>query len=109
MLADRTGKSWGILLVFSGGRAYIKTAMSLVEIEAELDRLGPDELRHLALKSWMTFVEKERCQDGVNECDEDDPRLLAALDEAIAKADATPGQGHSGRDVRARLNEWTTR
>jgi hypothetical protein len=83
--------------------------MSLAEIEAALERLGPDELRHLALKSWMAFVEKERRQDGVNECDEADPRLLAALDEAIAKADATPGQGHSGSGVRARLTEWTTR
>jgi hypothetical protein len=82
--------------------------MSLAEIEAELDRLGPDELRHLALKSWWTFVEKERRQDGVNECDEGDPRLLAALDQAIAQADATPGQGHSGREVRARLDAWTT-
>lgn len=82
--------------------------MSLVEIEAELERLGPDELRRLALKSWRTFVEKEGRQEGVNECDEDDPRLLAALDGAIAEADATPGQGHSGRDVRARLHEWTT-
>jgi len=82
--------------------------MSLLEIEAELDRLSPDELRHLAFKSWRTFVEKEGPQQGVNESDEDDPRLLAALDEAIAKADATPGQGHSGRDVRVRLNEWTT-
>jgi hypothetical protein len=82
--------------------------MSLAEIEAELERLGPDELRHLALSSWRTFVEKEGRQPGVNECDEDDPRLLAALDEAIAKADATPGRGHSGRGVRARLNEWTT-
>lgn len=82
--------------------------MSLAEIEAELDHLGPDELRHLALKSWMTFVEKEQCQDGVNACDEDDPRLLAALDEAIAKANATPGHGCSGREIRTRLNEWTT-
>jgi|GEM_PF-1474068 len=82
--------------------------MSLVEIEAELDRLSPDELRHLALKSWMTFVQKERRQPGVNECDEGDPRLLTGLDGAIAQADATPGQGHSGREVRARLNEWTT-
>ena len=97
-----------IQLVFPGRRAYISAAMSLVEIEAELDQLGPDELRRLALKSWMTFVEKERGQDGVNECDEGDPRLLAALDEAIAKADATPGEGHSGREVRARLNGWTT-
>jgi hypothetical protein len=56
----------------------------------------------------MTFVEKERRQDGVNECDEGDPRLLAALDEAIAEADATPRLGHSGGEARARLNEWTT-
>jgi hypothetical protein len=81
--------------------------MSLVEIEAELARLSPDRFRHLALKSWTTFVEKERLQAGINECEETDPRLLAALDEAIEKADATPGQGHSGKDVRARLNEWT--
>jgi len=97
-----------ILLVFPGRRAYLNPAMSLAEIEAELDHLGPEELRRLALKSWMTFVEKERGQAGANECDEGDPRLLAALDEAIAKADATPGLGHSGREVRARLNEWTT-
>lgn len=83
--------------------------MSLVEIEAELDRLGPDELRRVALKSWTAFVEKERRQSGINECDEDDPLLLAALDEAIAKADATPGQGHSAEQVRTRLHEWTTR
>jgi hypothetical protein len=83
--------------------------MSLAEIEAELARLDPDELRDLALKSWKAFVEKERHQSGINECDEDDPRLLAALDEAIAKANATPGQGHSGADVRARLKEWSTK
>jgi hypothetical protein len=34
--------------------------MSLAEIEAELDKMTPDELRHLALKSWTTFVEKEK-------------------------------------------------
>jgi hypothetical protein len=83
--------------------------MSFAEIEAELDRLNPDELRRLALKSWTTFVQKEGRTAGANECDENDPRLLAALDEAIAKAEATPGQGHSARGVRARLNEWTTR
>jgi hypothetical protein len=83
--------------------------MSLAEIEAELDQLGPDELRRLALKSWTTFVEKERRMDRVNECDEEDPQLLEALDQAIAKADVTPGQGLSGRDVRTRLNEWTTK
>jgi len=82
--------------------------MSLVEIEAELDQLGPDDLRHIALSAWRTFVEKEQRRDGVNECDEEDPRLLAALDEAIAKADAIPGQGQSGREIRGRLDEWTT-
>ncbi|HEY5040969.1 MAG TPA: hypothetical protein VIK53_03115 [Verrucomicrobiae bacterium] len=83
--------------------------MSFAEIEAELDQLGPDELRRLALKSWTTFVQKEGRTVGANECDESDPRLLTALDEAIAKADATPGQGHSGRDIRARLKEWTSK
>jgi hypothetical protein len=77
--------------------------MSLAEIEAELDQLGPDELRRLALKSWTTFVEKEGRRAGINECDENDPRLLAALDEAIAKADATTGRGHTGRAVHARI------
>jgi hypothetical protein len=77
--------------------------LGLAEIEAELNQLGPDELRHLALKSWRTFVEKERRQPAVNECDETDPRLLVAVDEAIANADATPGLGHSGSEVRARF------
>jgi hypothetical protein len=83
--------------------------MSLAEIEAELGKLTPDELRRLALKSWTTFVEKESASDTPSECSEDDPRLLAALDEAIAKADRSPGQGHSGSEVRARLGEWTSR
>lgn len=83
--------------------------MSYAEIEAELDQLGPDELRRLALKSWTTFVAKEGLTEGINMCDEYDPRLLAALDEAISKADATPGQGQSGRDVRSRLDKWTSK
>jgi len=32
----------------------------------------------------------------ISRAEESNPRLLAALDEAIAKAGATPGQGHSG-------------
>ncbi len=83
--------------------------MSLAEIEAELEKLTADELRRLALISWSSFVEKETRPDSANECHEDDPRLLAALDEAIAKADATPGLGHSGSDVRARLGGWTSK
>ena len=83
--------------------------MSFAEIEAELDRLGPEDLRRLAIKSWAAFVRKAGRTDGANECDESDPRLLAALDEAIAGADATLGQGHSGSQVRARLNEWISK
>lgn len=81
--------------------------MSYAEIEAELEQLAPDELRRIALKSWTTFVAKEG--GGVNECDEPDPQLLMALDEAIASADATPGQGHSGLQVRSRLEAWTSK
>jgi len=83
--------------------------MSLAEIEAELEKLSPDDLRRLALKSWTVFVKKESGLANANECDEDDPLLLAALDEAIAKADAPRSQGHSGIEVRARLTEWTSR
>jgi hypothetical protein len=64
--------------------------MSFAEIETELDHLSPEELRRLALKSWRTFVAKEAGADGVNECDEGHPGLLAALDEALAHADARP-------------------
>lgn len=83
--------------------------MSYAEIEAELDKLETHELRRLALKSWTAFVKKAGRTDGANECDESDPRLLTALDEAIASADATPGQGHAGRQVRARLDEWISK
>ena len=83
--------------------------MSFAEIEAELEKLSSDELRRLALKSWTVFVEKEGGSEAANECSEHDPRLLAALDEAITQADATPGEGHSGLDVRARLSEWTSK
>jgi hypothetical protein len=81
--------------------------MSLAEIEAELGKMTPDELRHLALKSWTAFVEKEA--GAVNECSEDDPQILAALDEAIEKADAAPHRGYSGSEVRSRLSKWTSR
>jgi hypothetical protein len=54
-------------------------------------------------------MEKEGLARGANECSEDDPRLLAALDEAITHANSTPGQGHSAETLRARLSEWTTR
>jgi hypothetical protein len=68
--------------------------MSFAEIEAALPELSADELRE---------------GDTTNECSEDDPQLLAALDEAIAKADAAHGHGHTANQVRARLNKWTSR
>jgi hypothetical protein len=83
--------------------------MSLVEIEAALENLTPDELRRIAVKSWAAFVEKEGHAQGAHECDEDDPSLLAAIDEAIAQADSAPNQGHSAHAVRRRLSEWTSR
>jgi len=83
--------------------------MSYADIESELQKLTPDELRRLAVKSWSTFVQKEGVQDAANSCDEDDPQLLAALDEAVERADASPGQGQSAQVVRARISEWTCR
>ena len=83
--------------------------MSLSEIEAELAKLSPDELRRLAMRSWTVFVEKEGHPGAGNDCSEDDPRLLAALDEAVAQADAAPGQGHTGNQARARLGQWSSR
>jgi hypothetical protein len=81
--------------------------MSLAKIEAELEKLKPEELRQLALRSWTVFLEKE---SGIaHECSEDDPRLLAALDQAIANADATPGKGHTADEVRAHLRQWTSK
>ncbi len=83
--------------------------MSFAEIESELETLSPAELRRLALKSWTAFVEKEARKGAVAQCSENDPELLAALDEAIAKAQGTPGQGHSGNEVRTRLNQWISK
>ena len=83
--------------------------MSFAQIEAELEHLSPDELRRLALKSWTTFVKKEGQPNPLDQCDDDDPDLLASLDEAIAKADLLPGAGSSAAQVRARLAQWTSR
>ena len=83
--------------------------MSLVEIEAELTRLSAAELRRLAMNSWVAFLKKEAVEPIHDECDEDDPGLLAALDEAVRRADASAGYGTSGDAVRLRIREWTTR
>ena len=82
--------------------------MSLTEIEGQLEHLTPAELRRLALRSWGAFVEKEEHTTGLNECDEDDPSLLSALDEAVASADSAQG-GYTGAEIRERLGEWTSK
>ena len=83
--------------------------MSLAEIEAQLGNMTPDELRRLALKSWTAFIEKEASTGATTECNEDDPQLLAALDEAIEKAEAALQRGYSVNEVRSRLGKWTSR
>ena len=81
--------------------------MSLARIESELKGLTAEELRELALRSWSAFVEKEA---GIqHECDEDDPQLLAALDEAAAAADAGKGSSHTAEEVRAQVRQWSSR
>jgi hypothetical protein len=95
-------------LAFKAEQAIL-SQMSLIEIEAQLEKLTSDELRQLALKSWTAFVGKEGGSERQNECEDDDPVLLAALDEAIEKANITQSKEHSANEVRARLSEWTSR
>ncbi len=83
--------------------------MSFAEIEAQLEKLTPDELRRLALKSWSAFVAKEGLSEAENLCDEDDPELLAALDEAMAQVESPSHVAYTGDEVRARISEWTSK
>jgi hypothetical protein len=83
--------------------------MSFAEIETELTHLSPTQLRRLALKSWSAFVARERGPAGGHECNEGNPDLLTALDEALAHADATLGQGQAGHQVHARLSQWISK
>ena len=83
--------------------------MSFAEIEAELEKMAPDQLRRLALRSWAAYVEKEARPKAANKCDENDPRVLAALDQATQRADASPNQCYSGDQVRLRLRKWISK
>lgn len=84
--------------------------MSLTEIEAQLEHLTPDELRHLALRTWSVFVKREGLSEtSSNECDEDDPFLLSALDRAVEQADSSPTAGCTGDEIRERISEWTSK
>ncbi len=83
--------------------------MSIAQIEAELDTMSAEDLRQLALRSWATFVAKEHGEPQTNMCDEDDPVLIAALDEAGRRADASGPRGLSGDELRAKIRQWTTK
>ena len=83
--------------------------MSLVEIESQLEQLTADELRKLAMKSWSAFVTRETTSECANLCDEEDSEVLAALDEALAQAEAEPNQNFTADEVRARIAEWSLR
>jgi len=89
--------------------AYNEVDMSLTEIEAQLEHLTPDELRHLALRSWSAFVKREGHSEVFNECDEDDPFLLAALDRAVEDADSSRATGCTGDEIRERISQWTSK
>jgi hypothetical protein len=82
--------------------------MSFAEIEAQLDKLTPDELRRLAMRSWSAFVAKEGIEYP-NQCDEDDPELLAALDAAVASAEAGTYRSRTGQELRELVGEWTSK
>ena len=82
--------------------------MSFAEIEAQLDKLTSDELRLLALRSWSAFVAKEGLEYP-NQCDEDDPTLLAALDEAVASAESGAYRSRTGQELRELIGEWTSK
>jgi hypothetical protein len=64
------------------------------EILSAMDKLTPEELRIVKVG-----VESRLDED-------DDPALLAALQEAIADADAHPGEGKSVEEIRALIPKW---
>jgi len=65
------------------------------EILTAMDKLTPDELRVVKLGV------DSRLSD-----DDNDPALLVALQEAIAYADAHPGEAKSIDEVRALIPRW---
>ena len=65
------------------------------EILAAMDKLTPEDLR--IVKVGLD----SRLDD-----EDDDPTLPASLQEAIAHADAHPGEGKSIEEVRALIPQW---
>jgi hypothetical protein len=83
---------------FSGSDAHASVdgdvVMTAVEVQPVLRALRKAEIAVVALHNHML---------------EEDPRLLTALDAAVARADATPGHGHSAEELRARVGQWTSK
>jgi hypothetical protein len=78
--------------------------MSLTQLKDEAAQLPSKEQRELI--AFLVALQAERQED---ECSEDDPALLAALDEAIARSGVVPRGGYSGDDVRSRIAQWTSK
>jgi hypothetical protein len=66
------------------------------EILTAMDKLTPDELRVLKIGVESRLD------------DDDDPALVTALQQAIAHADAHPGEGKSSEEVRALIPKWVS-
>jgi hypothetical protein len=69
--------------------------MSVQEILTAMDKLTPEELRVVKLGVDSRLAD-----------DDNDPALLAALEKAIAYADAHPEEAKSIDEVRALIPQW---
>jgi hypothetical protein len=78
--------------------------MSFTELKNEAAQLPSTEQRKLI--AFLVALQTDR-ED--HECSEDDSQLLAALDEAIARAGAVPTGGCSGDEVRSRMTKWISK
>ena len=84
-------------LVFRAFYAHSTYMSTVQEILSAMDKLTPEELRVVKLGAEARLD------------DDDDPALLAALQEAVADADAHPGEGRSVEEVRALIPEWISK
>ena len=73
-------------------------------MEAKMEQLSLEELRELAAKSAEAVRRREELPALI---DDDDPDLMAALEEAIADADANPGNGIGVQEARQLVSKWT--
>jgi hypothetical protein len=78
--------------------------MSLTQLKDEAAQLPSKEQRELI--AFLVTLQTDRQE---NECSEDDPALLAALDEAVTLAGTVPSGGYSGDEVRSRIAQWISR